>query len=119
MSGKKKYKTAGEFLRYLRGELSGRERHAFERELEADPFEKEALEGLESLSGDEAEEDILSLHARLRKRLSRRAFPQTHPMPTPTSTWRKCCSRKETARVRHPISRRDCCMRSIRGPVVS
>jgi hypothetical protein len=72
MSGEKKHKTADDVLRYLKGELSGRERHAFEREMETDPFEKEAMEGLEGISGIEAEEDILSLHARLRKRLARR-----------------------------------------------
>ncbi|MCK4747089.1 MAG: hypothetical protein KAT15_08645, partial [Bacteroidales bacterium] len=60
------------FLQYLKGEHSHQERHSFEREMETDPFEKEALEGLEGLAPGEAETDILSLHARLRKRLARR-----------------------------------------------
>ncbi len=72
MSGKKSHKTTAEYLQYLKGELSGRERNAFERKMETHPFEKDALEGLEGLSPGEAEEDILALHARLNKRLTRR-----------------------------------------------
>ena len=72
MSGKKKHRTADELLQYMRGELSNQERYALEREMETDPFEKEALEGMEDLTHGEAEADILSLHARLRKRLARR-----------------------------------------------
>ncbi|MCK5135707.1 MAG: hypothetical protein KAR19_07965 [Bacteroidales bacterium] len=72
MFANKKHKTANDFLRYLKGELSKRERHSFERDLEANPFEKEALEGLETITPDQAKEDILSMHSRLRKRLSRR-----------------------------------------------
>ncbi len=68
MSGRKKHKTANEYLQYLKGDLSNQERHLFERDLESDPFEKEALEGMEMLSPEEAEADILSLHSRLRKR---------------------------------------------------
>ena len=72
MSGKKKHRTADELLQYMRGELSNQERYALESEMEADPFEKEAMEGLEDLIPGEAEADILSLNARLRKRLARR-----------------------------------------------
>jgi hypothetical protein len=72
MSAEKKHRTADEILQYLRGELSHREQHALERKLETDPFGKEALEGLEKLEPGMAEEDILSLHGRLRKRLARR-----------------------------------------------
>ncbi len=72
MSGRKKYRTANEYLQYLKGDLSNQEQHTFERELEADPFEKEALEGLEMLTPDQAEEDILSLHSRIRKRLAKK-----------------------------------------------
>jgi hypothetical protein len=72
MSAEKKHRTADEILQYLRGELSHREQHALERKLETDPFEKEALEGLEKLEPGMAEEDILFLHGRLRKRLARR-----------------------------------------------
>ena len=72
MSGNKKHRTANEILKYLRGETSDRERYDLERQMESDPFEKEAMEGLESLTPEQTEEDILALHARLRKRLARR-----------------------------------------------
>jgi hypothetical protein len=72
MSGNKKHRTIHAYLRYLKGELSGKERHALERDLEADPFEKEAMEGFELIAPGELEEDLLSLHDRLRKRHQRR-----------------------------------------------
>ena len=59
-------------MQYLKGDLSNQERNSFERDLEGDPFNREAQEGLETLTPDQAEEDILSLHTRLRKRLRRR-----------------------------------------------
>jgi len=72
MSGKNKHRSANDYLQYLKGELSNQERHAFEKGPEADPFEQEAMEGLETLETEQAEQDILYLHNRLRKRLSRR-----------------------------------------------
>jgi len=72
MSARKKHRTIHEYLRYLKGELSQEERHTLERNLEADPFEKEAMEGFEMISAGELEEDILSLHSRLHKRQQRR-----------------------------------------------
>jgi len=56
----------------LKGELSREERYSFERDLEADQFEMEAMEGLAGIPADELEEDLLSLHDKLRKRLNRR-----------------------------------------------
>jgi hypothetical protein len=70
MSGKKRIGSARDFLGYLRGEFSGSERHEFERALEADPFSREALEGMEEISPAQAEEDILSLHSRLSQRVT-------------------------------------------------
>ena len=72
MSGKNKHRSANDYLQYLKGEISSQERHAFEKGLEADPFEQEAMEGLETLETGQAEQDMLYLHNRLRKRLSRR-----------------------------------------------
>jgi len=72
MCAKKRHRTNTDFLRYLKDDLSKQERHELERDLEADPFEKEAMKGLESVSPEKAEEDILSLHASLGKRLGRR-----------------------------------------------
>ena len=72
MSTRKKHRTIIEYLRYLKGELSNEERHALERDLEVDPFEKEAMEGFEMITPGELEEDILSLHSSLRKRQQRK-----------------------------------------------
>lgn len=72
MVAKKKHRSTHEYLKYMKGDLSPEERHSFERDLEADPFEKEAMEGMEKVSADHLEEDLLSLHAGLQKRLSRR-----------------------------------------------
>ncbi|MEN8230963.1 MAG: carboxypeptidase-like regulatory domain-containing protein, partial [Bacteroidota bacterium] len=72
MSGRKKHRGANEYLQYLKGELSNQERHSFEKELEGDPFGKEALEGLETLTPEQSEEDILLLHSRMRKRLGKK-----------------------------------------------
>lgn len=72
MCAKKRHTDSKDFLHYLKDDLSNQERHDLERSLEADPFEKEAMEGLESISPEKAEEDILSLHAALNKRLGRR-----------------------------------------------
>lgn len=72
MSGKNKHRSTNDYLKYLKGELTSQERHSFERGLEADPFAQEAMEGLESVSAGQAEQDLLSIHNSLRKRLSRR-----------------------------------------------
>jgi outer membrane biosynthesis protein TonB len=72
MSAKRKHRTTNEYLKYLKGELSHEERHSFERDMEADPFDMEAMEGLETIAPKEAEEDLLSLHSTLNRRLKRR-----------------------------------------------
>ncbi|MCP4310460.1 MAG: hypothetical protein GY790_04295 [Bacteroidetes bacterium] len=72
MCAKKRHRSSSDFLHYLKDELSNQERHDLERGLEADPFEKEAMEGLESISPEKAEDDLLSLQVSLRKRLGRR-----------------------------------------------
>ena len=52
MAAKRKHRSTNEYLKYLRGELSPEERYSFERDLEADAFEREAMEGrLPPLSG--------------------------------------------------------------------
>lgn len=72
MSAKRKHRTTFDFLSYLKGELRKEDRHSFERDMESDPFQQEALEGFETLSPQQAEEDLLDLHASLQKRLGRR-----------------------------------------------
>lgn len=72
MSEKRKHRRWDEYLKYLKGELSERERHEIERDLEADPFLREAMEGFEKITPEEAEEDLPVLHDRLRRRVHRR-----------------------------------------------
>jgi hypothetical protein len=76
MSGKNKIggKSRSDHHSYLKGEMSDRERNAFERELEADPFEREAAEGLSSLTGDELNNDLTKLSQRLDSRISKPRF---------------------------------------------
>ena len=61
-----------EFFRYHRNELSGEERNSFERDLQKDPFTKEASEGFHSILQDSAVEDISDLERRLKSRTSAR-----------------------------------------------
>jgi len=72
MSAKRKYRTPNEYLKYLKGELSREERYTFERDLQVDPFEMDAMEGMERVPAGELEEDLLSVHAGMHKRLKRR-----------------------------------------------
>lgn len=72
MCAKKRDRDSSDFLHYLKDELSKQERHDLEKGLQADAFEQEAMEGLESISPEKAEQDILSLHASLNRRLGRR-----------------------------------------------
>jgi outer membrane biosynthesis protein TonB len=59
-----------EFLRYVRGEMTKREEHAFQRKLQKDPFAEEASEGLEGIDPGLAEKDILKLTKQVEKRTS-------------------------------------------------
>lgn len=72
MSAKRKHRSIREYLGYLKGESSAEERYSLERDLQADPFEMEAMEGMEKIPAGELEEDLLSLHDTLRKRINRR-----------------------------------------------
>ncbi len=72
MCAKKRDRDSSDFLQYLKDELSKQERHNLEMGLQADAFEQEAMEGLESISPEKAEQDILSLHETLNRRLGRR-----------------------------------------------
>lgn len=66
----KKYgrKSLEDFLRYLEGGLTDKERHKIERELLADPFEDEAMEGLSGIGADEARQDLDMLERQIRRR---------------------------------------------------
>lgn len=60
------------FFRYHSGQMSGRERNAFERNLQKDPFTEDALKGFEQTGQEQAEKDIKDLMSRLDKRISNR-----------------------------------------------
>ncbi|MBN1133193.1 MAG: carboxypeptidase-like regulatory domain-containing protein [Bacteroidales bacterium] len=72
MSDRNRHRNFEDYLEYLRNHLSGRERHAFERDLESDPFKREAMEGFEMFARDDIEADMASLRKRLSRRIKRR-----------------------------------------------
>ena len=57
-----------DFLRYKQNKMTDRERNAFERNLQKDPFAEEASEGFEGIDPDLAEKDVSELSKRLKKR---------------------------------------------------
>jgi len=61
-------------IRYLNRDLSRKERNSFERELQRDPFAEEAIEGLSSISAEQAESDLIELSGKLKKRTSKRNY---------------------------------------------
>jgi len=61
-----------DFLRYVDGKMSARERNAFERKLMQDGFSEEASEGFSELSGDQVNADLSKLDNRMHSRVSRR-----------------------------------------------
>lgn len=67
-------KMFSRLIRYLNRDISGKERNSFERELQRDPFAEEAIEGLSSLSSEQAEGDLNELSGRLRKRTSKKNY---------------------------------------------
>jgi hypothetical protein len=78
MSKDKKYRNRDteDFLRYSGDGLTDEERHALEREMQKDAFADEAVEGLSTLSQDEAMRDISELRDRLKKRTGiRKSLP--------------------------------------------
>jgi hypothetical protein len=66
-------KELSDFLRYLRNEMTGKERNSFERELEKDPFAYEATEGLSQISGDDATKDLTHMKTELKKKTGKKS----------------------------------------------
>lgn len=54
------------FIAYISNIITGREKNAFEKEMQKDPFMEEALEGLSMLSPSELEEDIFYLNKKIK-----------------------------------------------------
>ena len=61
-----------DFLRYKWKKMTDRERNAFERNLQKDPFAEEASEGLEGIDPSVAEKDVAGLRKQLNKRTIRK-----------------------------------------------
>ncbi len=77
MSKKTEHKTNSEkdFLGYSANEMTEQERNAFEKNLQKDVFEEEAIEGLSSLPGSLLTKDLSELGSRISsKSRSRRRF---------------------------------------------
>ena len=74
MTENKKYSTSSrrDFLRYLEGNLSNRERNRIERELMRDPFDEAAMEGLSMIGPDEVREDLDILDQQIIGKVSKR-----------------------------------------------
>ena len=62
-------KTYERISRYLKGILSGRERHDLERDMMQDVFDEEAFEGLNLMNAEELESDMTALENRLDQRI--------------------------------------------------
>lgn len=79
MSGMKKNKgniktNRDEMLRYITGEMSERERNAFEKELQRDPFATEAAEGLSLIDPGDAISDLNRLQKKINSRKAGRSL---------------------------------------------
>lgn len=59
-----------DFFRYHSNRMTDRERNAFEKKLQKDPFAAEASEGFSSLDPETSERDLAELEERIRKRSS-------------------------------------------------
>ncbi len=68
---KNKKNSLSEFLRYRQDEMSATERNSFERELQKDPFEEEAMDGLTEINPEDASKDLLELQKRIKLKASR------------------------------------------------
>jgi len=68
MSGKKTVQLEDQIRRYLLDQMTGQERHAFEREMQHDQFLAEAVEGYSRISADFVGADLSYLKNRISKR---------------------------------------------------
>lgn len=59
-----------DFLRYHSEKMTEKERNAFERELQKDPFAEEASEGFSNIDPEAAERDLEELNRMIRRRVS-------------------------------------------------
>ncbi|MFW5700031.1 MAG: hypothetical protein ACOCXS_03905, partial [Bacteroidota bacterium] len=62
-------------LDYLNGNLSEEEKYAFEKQINQDEFDLEALEGLEEYNTGDIREDIHNIQERLNQKTNRKVIP--------------------------------------------
>jgi hypothetical protein len=70
---KNRKKELEDFLRYSQDQMSEEERNAFERSLQQDPFDAEALEGLSLITPEEATDDLAGLKDQIQMRTGRQS----------------------------------------------
>ncbi len=68
-------KNISRIIKYLNNELSERERYAFEREMEADPFLMDAIEGYEKIDTEQINESLTHLKNKLSSKYKKRILP--------------------------------------------
>ncbi len=66
MTGKKLHIDKKDFILYLENKMTDTERNLFEKELQKHPFEAEALEGLESFSVENIQNDLNEIEAKIK-----------------------------------------------------
>lgn len=71
MDNQQKHISEADYRRYLNGEMTGKERNAFEKLMQRYPFEAEALEGLREISADQLTRDMDELKQRLGRRVQK------------------------------------------------
>ena len=68
MNDKRTYEQEEQIRRYVQNEMTGAERHAFERKMQKDPFLAEAVEGLLSFSSEDIFADVDQLKHKIQNR---------------------------------------------------
>lgn len=75
MSSKKSHIDKELFRRYLSDEMTDTERNAFEKELQKNPFEAEAMDGFESVSSSNLENDLNELTQKISSKKRKNSIP--------------------------------------------
>ena len=68
MTNKKLHIDEEDFTRYLENKMTGSERNAFEKELQKQPFDAEAFEGLNTILPEDLKNDLNEIKAKIKPR---------------------------------------------------
>lgn len=71
---KNKIPDSDDFFRYRNGQMTGKERNLFEKELQKDPFAEDASDGFSMISSDEAEKDLAALRKKIQERTVKKSY---------------------------------------------